>query len=180
MDIVKLNVYADAYYNGPTYDEDVVISKSLYEKIKADLDKYDSKNNKTAKGIYIGELDSKNSEVEGYLSVEIYLEDEVADCDWNLNEDGGMLYFKVKDICDKKNLDLDEDIKSVQDSKEKQCRKSQRICKKFGAKIVLKFCFHRVEKRGDDPSKKKKTFLKKIVISNSHCIKDYTLISCEL
>lgn len=115
MDIVKLNVYADAYYNGPTYDEDVVISKSLYEKIKADLDKYDSKNNKTAKGIYIGELDSKNSEVEGYLSVEIYLEDEVADCDWNLNEDGGMLYFKVKDICDKKNLDLDEDIKSVQD-----------------------------------------------------------------
>ena len=102
MDIVKLNVYADAYYNGPTYDEDVVISKSLYEKIKADLDKYDSKNNKTAKGIYIGELDSKNSEVEGYLSVEIYLEDEVADCDWNLNEDGGMLYFKVKDICDKK------------------------------------------------------------------------------
>ena len=115
MDIVKLNVYAEAYYSGATYEEDVIISKSLYEKIKTDLDEYNSENNENARGVYVGELDGKHSEVKGDLSVEIYSEDDIADCNWNLNEDGDMLYCKVKDICDEKDLDLDEDIKSVQD-----------------------------------------------------------------
>ena len=114
MDIVKLNVYAEAYYSGAIYDEDVVISKSLYEKIKTDLDEYNSENNENARGIYVGELDGKHSEVEGDLSVEIYSEDEVADCSWDLNEDGDSLYYKVKDICDEKDLDLEADIESVQ------------------------------------------------------------------
>ena len=115
MDIVKLNVYAEAYYSGATYEEDVVISKNLYEKIKTELDEYDSENNENASGIYVGELDGKHSEVEGDLSIEVYSEDEVADCDWNLNEDGDRLYYKVKDICDEKDLDLDEDIKAVKE-----------------------------------------------------------------
>lgn len=42
-------------------------------------------------------------------------EEEIADCSWDLNEDGDCLYYKVKDICDEKKLDLDADIKSVQD-----------------------------------------------------------------
>lgn len=115
MDIVKLNVYAEAYYSGATYEEDVVISKNLYEKIKTELDEYDSDNNENARGVYIGGLDGKHSEVEGDLSVKVYSEDKVADCSWDLNEDGDSLYYKVKDICDEKDLDLDEDIKSVQD-----------------------------------------------------------------
>lgn len=115
MDIVKLNVYAEAYYSGATYEEDVVISKNLYEKIKTELDEYDSENNENARGIYVGELDGKHSEVEGELSVEIYSEDEVGDYSWDLNEDGDSLYYKVKDICDEKDLDLDKDIKVVKD-----------------------------------------------------------------
>lgn len=114
MDIVKLNVYAEAYYSGTTYEEDVVISKSLYEKIKTELDEYDSENNENARGVYVGELDGKHSEVEGDLSVEVYSEEEIADCSWDLNEDGDCLYYKVKDICDENDLDLDADIKSVQ------------------------------------------------------------------
>lgn len=114
MDIVKLNVYAEAYYSGATYEEDVVISKSLYEKIKTELDEYDSENNENARGVYVGELDGKHSEVEGDLSVEVYSEEEIADCSWDLNEDGDCLYYKVKDICDENDLDLDADIKSVQ------------------------------------------------------------------
>lgn len=114
MDIVKLNVYAEAYYSGATYEEDVVISKSLYEKIKTELDEYDSENNENARGVYVGELDGKHSKVEGDLSVEVYSEEEIADCSLYLNEDGDCLYYKVKDICDEKDLDLDADIKSVQ------------------------------------------------------------------
>lgn len=34
MDIVKLNVYAEAYYSGATYEEDVVISKVCTKKSK--------------------------------------------------------------------------------------------------------------------------------------------------
>lgn len=115
MDIVKLNVYAEAYYSGATYEEDVVISKNLYEKIKTELDEYDSENNENASGIYVGELDGKHSEVEGDLSVEIYSEGEVGDYSWDLNEDGDNLYYKVKDICDEKNLDLDKDIENVKE-----------------------------------------------------------------
>ena len=84
MNIVKLNVYAEAYYSGATYEEDVVISKSLYEKIKTELDEYDSENNENARGVYVGELDGKHSEVEGDLSVEVYSEEEIADCSWDL------------------------------------------------------------------------------------------------
>lgn len=115
MDIVKLNVYAETYYSGATYEEDVVISKNFYEKIKTELDEYDSESNENARGIYVGELDGKHSEVEGDLSVEVYSEDEVADCSWDLNEDGDMLYYKVKDICDEKELDLDKDIENVKE-----------------------------------------------------------------
>lgn len=115
MDIVKLNVYAEAYYSGATYEEDVVISKNLYEKIKTGLYEYDSENNENARGIYVGELDGKHSEVEGDLSVEVYSEDEVTDCSWDLSEDGDMLYYKVKDICDEKDLDLDKDIEDVEE-----------------------------------------------------------------
>lgn len=114
MDIVKLNVYAEAYYSGATYEEDVVISKSLYEKIKTELDEYDSENNENARGVYVGELDGKYSEVEGDLSVEVYSEEEIADCSWDLNDDRDYLYYKVKDICDEKDLDLDADINFVQ------------------------------------------------------------------
>lgn len=115
MDIVKLNVYAEAYYSGATYEEDMIISKSLYEKIKTELDEYDSENNENARGIYVGELDGKHSEVEGDLSVGIYSENEVADFSWDLNKDGNNLYYKVKDICDEKVLDLDDDIKTVKE-----------------------------------------------------------------
>lgn len=115
MDIVKLNVYAEAYYSGATYEENVVISKNLYEKIKTELDEYDSENNENARGIYVGELDGKHSEVEGDLSVGIYSENEVADFSWDLNKDGNNLYYKVKDICDEKVLDLDDDIKTVKE-----------------------------------------------------------------
>lgn len=115
MDIVKLNVYAEAYYSGSTYEEDVVISKSLYEKIKDELWQYSDENeDENAKGIYLGELDGKHSNVEGYINIVQYSEDKVSDCSWNLNEDGDRLYYKVKDICNEKDLDLDADIKSVQ------------------------------------------------------------------
>ena len=115
MDIVKLNVYAEAYYSGATYEEDVVISRNLYEKIREELNEYDSENNENARGIYVGELDGKHSETKGDLSVEIYSEDEVGDYSWDLNEDGDNLYYKVKDICDEKDLDLDKDIENVKE-----------------------------------------------------------------
>ena len=110
-----MNVYAEAYYSGSTYEEDVVISKSLYEKIKDELWQYSDENeDENAKGIYLGELDGKHSNVEGYINIVQYSEDKVSDCSWNLNEDGDRLYYKVKDICNEKDLDLDADIKSVQ------------------------------------------------------------------
>lgn len=115
MDIVKLNVYAEAYYSGATYEEDVVISRNLYEKIREELNEYDSENNENARGVYVGELDGKYSETEGNLSVKIYSEDDVAGCSWDLNEDGDMLYYKIKDICDEKDLDLDKDIENVKE-----------------------------------------------------------------
>lgn len=116
MDIVKLNVYAEAYYSGATYEEDVVISKSLYEKIKDELWQYSDENeDENAKGIYLGELDGKHSEVEGYINITQYTEDKVADYSWDLYKDGESLYDTVNDICYGKKLDLDDDIKSVEE-----------------------------------------------------------------
>ena len=114
MDIVKLNLYAEAYYSGAVYEEDIVISKNLYEKIKEELNKYDYKN-ENGSGICITELDGKYSEDDGRLYIEEYSEDEVPNCNWDIKEDGEELYYTIKDICNEKSLDLDTNIKTVKE-----------------------------------------------------------------
>lgn len=116
MEVVKIDLYAEAYYSGAEYKEDLVISKDLYEKIKDDLDKYDyDKHDDDAESIYVGELDGKHSEVFGYVGFVGYSEKEIKERDWDLNKDGDYLYYEVEDICKAKNLDLDTDIKAVKE-----------------------------------------------------------------
>lgn len=116
MEVVKINLYAEAYYSGAEYSEDVVISRNLYEKIKGELDEYDyGKHDDDAREICVGELDGKHSETSGYAAIEEFSEDEIQNANWELNNDGNCLYHTIKRICDEKNMDLDSDIKVVKE-----------------------------------------------------------------
>ncbi len=116
MDIVKINLYAEAYYSGAVYEEDLVVSKDLYDKIKDDLDKYDyDKYGDKAEEIYVGELDGKHSEVGGCVSFEKFSESETENENWDLKGDGEQLYYTIEEICEGKNIDLESDVKDVKE-----------------------------------------------------------------
>ena len=42
MDIVNLNFYAEGYYSGSTYEENITVSKEFYKKLKIKLKKWKS------------------------------------------------------------------------------------------------------------------------------------------
>ena len=55
-----MSTYACAYYSGATYEENIWIKKSSYEKLKDSF----------PKEVYCGELDGKHSEVRGDIEVQ--------------------------------------------------------------------------------------------------------------
>ncbi len=117
MNVVKINLYAEAHYSGVEYSEDIVISEELFKHIKNDFDEYDyEKFDEDAKEIYVGELDGKHSEVSGNCWIDHYNEEEILHEDWeNLKSDGEKLYNKLDEICAKNGLSLDDDLKNVED-----------------------------------------------------------------
>lgn len=60
MELVNINLYAVAYYSEATYEDNIWIKKSSYEKLK---DNFPTE-------IYIGDLDGKYSEVKGNIEIQ--------------------------------------------------------------------------------------------------------------
>lgn len=60
MELVNVNLYAEGYYSEATYEDNIWIKKSSYEKLK---DNFPEK-------VYCGELDGKYSEVCGDVEIQ--------------------------------------------------------------------------------------------------------------
>lgn len=113
MELVNVNLYAERYYSVATYEENIWIKKSSYEKLKDYF----------PEGVYCGELDGKHSEVCGDVKVQDmwktdadyakagrsegdgnYLESELVDLynehglDWDAEQDEIEKYFDGLDI----------------------------------------------------------------------------------
>lgn len=112
MDIMAINLYAEAYHSGAEYDETMIISMGLYEKIKNTIEKYNYELEDKAEGIYVGELDGKHSETYGYLDFTEYKEAEL-DTFVKPDEKKDHLYYKLREICNEYGLSLDDDLKKV-------------------------------------------------------------------
>lgn len=66
MNIIRINGFAEGYYSGNTYEENIYLLEDDYENIKDCVPDV----------FYVGELDGKHSEVEGDITIEMLTPEE--------------------------------------------------------------------------------------------------------
>lgn len=106
MELVNINLFAEGYYSGSTYEDNIWIKKSSYEKIM----------NIFPEEISCGELDGKYSEVMGKVEVQN---------DWNTDEeyakagialsDGYCLENYLEGLYEENGLDWEEEQKEIRE-----------------------------------------------------------------
>lgn len=107
MDIVNLCFYAEGYYSGSTYEENVTVSKEFYEKIKDKVEEME---------VCVYELDGKHSTTYGNIEVQSCNEEDIIDWWEETKNDGSFFYSELSWICQCYfNLDLDKEIKEVEE-----------------------------------------------------------------
>lgn len=107
MDIVNLNFYAEGYYSGSIYEENITVSKEFYEKIRDKLEEME---------VCVYELDGKHSTTYGNIEVQSCNEEDIIDWWEETENDGSFFYSELSWICQCYfNLDLDKEIKEVEE-----------------------------------------------------------------
>ena len=101
MNITNIQVYAEGYYSGQTYEENVAIRTEVYELLKEQI-----------KGIsiYINNLDGKHSEVEADIEIDHYPEEQVENMNWYIYGDSGYLFNCLYSIFENAGLSLETEI----------------------------------------------------------------------
>ena len=107
MDIVNLNFYAEGYYSGSIYEENITVSKEFYEKIRDKVEEME---------VCVYELDGKHSTTYGNIEVQSCNEEDIIDWWEETENDGNVFYSKLSWTCSCYfNLDLDKEIKEVKE-----------------------------------------------------------------
>lgn len=105
MELVKVNLYAYAYYSGVEYEENIWIKKSSYKKIKESL----------PTEVYVVDIDGKYSEIEGKVTVnESFKSDKEYAIEGKLEYDGEYLKWELKSIYDNYDLDYESEQEEIE------------------------------------------------------------------
>ena len=83
MDIVNLCFYAEGYYSGSTYEENITVSKEFYEKIKDKVEEME---------VCVYELDGKHSTTYGNIEVQSCNEEDIIDW-WEETKNDGSFFI---------------------------------------------------------------------------------------
>lgn len=104
MELVKVNLYAYAYYSGVEYEENIWIKKSSYEKIKESF----------PTEVYIADIDGKYSETKGKVTViENFKSDKEYAIEGTLECDGENLKWELESVYENNNLDYESEQKEI-------------------------------------------------------------------
>lgn len=104
MELVKVNLYAYAYYSGVEYEENIWIKKSSYEKIKESL----------PTEVYVADIDGKYSETEGKVTVkESFKSDKEYAIEGKLECDGKSLKWELESVYENNNLDYESEQEEI-------------------------------------------------------------------
>lgn len=104
MNLVLINVSAEGYRSGATYDESIFITQRTFERISEDIDELE---------VYIGDLDGKHSEVEAHIQTVIYNEKDLLGSMVDFDNDGESLYCRLEEIFLELDMNLDAEIEFV-------------------------------------------------------------------
>ena len=105
MNVVNLCFYAEGYYSGQEYEENVTISEEMYEKIKDEIDNME---------VYILDLDGKYSEILGEIDIQPCEESEIADWYSETRNDGELFWERLQEVCQNKGLNIVKDVEEVE------------------------------------------------------------------
>lgn len=106
MNVVNLCFYAEGYYSGQEYEENVTISEEMYEEIKHEIANMQ---------VYIPDLDGKHSEVLGEIDVQTCKESEIEGWYSETENDGESFWKCLQEICQDKGLDIVKDVEEVEE-----------------------------------------------------------------
>lgn len=102
MNLVNLNFYAEGYYSGQTYEENILITEDFYNKIKDKIE---------GMKVYVWGLDGKHSEILGDIDVQFCEEKDISDWYRDLENDGSIFLEDLEYLCQDLELDLVENKK---------------------------------------------------------------------
>lgn len=104
MELVNINLFAEGYYSGRTYEDNIWIKKTSYEKLMSVF----------PEEISCGELDGKHSEVMGEVEVQDYsYTDEYYANNADITNDGDYLELSLRDLYESNGLDWVEEQKEI-------------------------------------------------------------------
>ena len=101
MELVKVNLYAYAYYSGVEYEENIWIKKSSYEKIKECF----------PTEVYIADIDGKYSETKGKATG--FTSDKECAIEGKLECDGANLKWELESVYENNNLDYESEQEEI-------------------------------------------------------------------
>ena len=107
MELVNVNLYAEAYYSEATYEDNIWIKKSSYETLK---DNFPTE-------IYIGDLDGKYSEVRGDIEIQNdwHTDEEYAKSLSDHENDGDYLESSLIDLYEKNGLNWESEQQEIKE-----------------------------------------------------------------
>lgn len=129
MNIVNLCFYAEGYYSGAEYEENIAVSEEFFEKIKEVV---------SGMKVYVSELDGKHSEVLGTIEIQYFNEDDIKD--WTVSDldetknNGEIFYDNLCYACEDSGLeqsDLDEEINRVEKYTRENCKQMCKVIYKI-------------------------------------------------
>lgn len=106
MELVNVCLYGEGYYSGATYEDNIWIKKSSYEKLEDIFPEEE----------YCGELDGKHSETMGDISIQDYWKTDEQFAKLGMGEcDGDYLECGLKDLYGSNNLDWEAEQKEIKE-----------------------------------------------------------------
>jgi hypothetical protein len=107
MELVNINLFAEGFYSGSIYEDNIWIKKSSYEKL---TDNFPTE-------IYIGDLDGKYSEVEGNIKIQNYwhTDEEYAKSLSDHENDGDYLKDSLINLYEENGLDWEAEQQEIKE-----------------------------------------------------------------
>ena len=106
MELVNVCLYGEGYHSGATYEDNIWIKKSSYEKLEDVFPEEE----------YCGELDGKHGETMGDISIQDHWKTDEQFAKLGMGEcDGDYLECGLRDLYDSNNLDWEAEQKEIKE-----------------------------------------------------------------
>jgi hypothetical protein len=107
MNLTRIKCYAEGYYSGNTYEDNLIIRTETYVHLESDI---------LSMNLYKSELDGKHSEVKCNITVEHYWEKDIPNINFDdFAQDGDTLHEHMFSVFKNNHLDLNKELECIEE-----------------------------------------------------------------